>query len=268
MSKVNPFQLTQKKILPALFFISVLLLCTAQAAGATGNTSVSVGSVYEVRRNAEVTVAVWLANSAGMMAGELEIEFDPKAISLVEVTKGSILDGFIYTANEHQAKEGIFSCSWAKESGITDNGNIIKLTFKLLQKNASSEIAIKNCKLYDEHYNRINVTLVNGAVSPFNGLQKEPAENTPANKEWTIVFNRAINTATANKQTIFVAHDVSGERIDVIIEPSDDRKSVTVKPVGWYAPGSYTLHITRFVRAVGDTSLKQPVCLQFTVDDQ
>lgn len=90
-----------------------------------------------------------------------------------------------------------------------------------------------------------------------------------ANKTWMLSFSDDLNEETINDETVYVTND-KGEKIDVLVELSDDKKSLLISPPenGYdLSTGFYKLHLDKKIRSVFGRSLSTGNEIEFVVKD-
>lgn len=151
---------TMKKI---IIFSSLLLLLSVSVANAEliveiPDASGKVGDVINIPVNVKD------AKSVGSM--DIAITYDPSIVSIEKVEKGSLSKGIVSSNTENP---GIIIVSVVDSSGINGDGEVVKLTFKLL-KEGSTPLKIENVKAYDAntHIDIIAATS-DGSITVENG---------------------------------------------------------------------------------------------------
>ncbi|MDI2587701.1 glucosaminidase domain-containing protein [Psychrobacillus sp. NEAU-3TGS] len=94
----------------------------------------------------------------------------------------------------------------------------------------------------------------------------DDALNVRPDKVWTITFNKPIDPASANSDSIYVLNS-SGEKKNGAITVSSNRKSVLVAPPleGYTNAETYTLHMTRDIKDEKGESLSSYTYKKFTI---
>lgn len=251
------------KYAPIIIFIFVLaLLVPSPFAKADGKSLVGVENVYENQKGKTVTFNLYIHGNENIAGGSLDLLYDQTALSVQTAKIGDQLSGSIWSVNTAQA--GKVSLEWANAAGQLQEGTVLTITARLLKADETIPLDLQNVSLFREDYSIITVDSFNGEVKPFKGKQIKLSSKVKANKQWTIRFNKAFDSATVNKNTVMVL-DSLGNRVDVNVQAVTGN-SVTVTPKSDYKSGTYTLLVTEQVRTLTGDKLKQPVKYGFSVE--
>ncbi|PSL48425.1 hypothetical protein B0H94_10425 [Salsuginibacillus halophilus] len=94
--------------------------------------------------------------------------------------------------------------------------------------------------------------------------EKSKTEATPADHEWTIELNHAVDADSVHKDNVYIKNE-HGTTLN--IEKSVHEYKIDVQPEdGSYAPGDYTLHVSDELTSENGTQLTKGVQHEFTVD--
>lgn len=112
------------------------------------------------------------------------------------------------------------------------------------------------------------VAMVFTLIASFQALaadqvqQMQGKQGVALDKEWTIVFNSAVDNNTIIEENIYV-NDYSGKRINTTVKPGSNDKTAAIKPTNAYAAvEDYTLYLLSTIKATSGLSLR-PVAMNF-----
>ncbi|WP_240377238.1 CAP domain-containing protein [Bacillus piscicola] len=99
----------------------------------------------------------------------------------------------------------------------------------------------------------------------FKGYKKFPTiQKVPNDWEFTINITGAIDPKTANEHSVLI-YDKNKEAIDTEVRVYNNNRSIGIKSTEGFAPGTYTMVITKGITATSGRSIKQEGYLTFTV---
>jgi len=110
--------------------------------------------------------------------------------------------------------------------------------------------------------------LIAQADSNLESIQWVKSLNQPKNKEWTVTFNKKIDSTSVNADSVYVT-DPDGKETGVQPTVDSTGKAILIPaPSDGYKAGvMYTLHVTTEVKESQGTNLKSSVSKQFTIRD-
>ncbi len=191
--------------------------------------------------------------------------YDPEVAVALEINRGDIIQGFMCESNLEKAPAGQIAAAWPNDTGASGSGILLEITFRLLKQGGETAFTIDKLALWDEQLNAIEATKNAGRVSSFQGTTLPTQKNIAPEKEWTVKFNIAIKPASIAENTIYIINNNTKKRIQTSTSVSVDSKTVTIKPLTAYEPGSYTLIITEKIKSTNGAALKEPVRMIFEV---
>ena len=229
---------------------------------------VGVTTIYEDRRGAVFNVEIYAKNLQHMPSGQLKLEFDPSVIQMRDLKKGELLQPFLYEENLTRASEGEIQAAWAGASGVSGEGPLLTIEFRLLTRDAKSALTLSNVRLFDDHPREIRPFVLSGDVKPFNGkTENRQSPTVPPTKEWTVTVSTKLARESINRNTIFVL-DQSGNKVRTNTTLTQSGSAIKITPAQPYPKGTYTLVITDQLRAQNGGKLNEPKRMTFTVGDQ
>lgn len=263
MQKLIPIK---KSIL--LSFLMILLIFPVdfiQAESERG--AVGITSVYDERRGSIFTVEIYAKNINKMASGQIKLEFDPSTLRAQEITQGEMLNGFLYVDDQlTRAQTGEIQAAWASASGVSGDGILLSIDFRLMTTNGESPLDLSKVRLFDEAGNEMNTLIMSGDVKPFSGAREK--RETPVNtkKDWTVRFSSPVAPASVNNRTVYVLNS-SGEKINTDLTVVQGGRAIKIEPTTSYEQGDYTLIVTEQLQSRTGTALKQAVKMEFNVKD-
>lgn len=240
---------------------------TSTSAGAstgydTEKPYVGVETVYESQQGRTVNFKLYIHGNKKIAGGSLDLLYDQTALSVQKAEVGDQLSNYMISVNTDQP--GKVALAWAKAQGQIQDGTILTITARLLKSNMTTNLDLQNAELYKDDLSKITGNVFDGQVKPFKGDLKKHDSKVKGNKAWTIKFNKAVDPATVNENTVMVK-DSRGNDIDVDVKAKDN-KAIVVTPKSDYPRGTYTLLITEQVRTLDGSMLTRPVKYEFTVE--
>ena len=165
----------------ALLWLLSALLCLTLCipAGAAGTT----GALLFVEnggaaRGETFAMAVTLAGGAGVWGGNLDVTYDPAALTLVSVEAGELLSGALFQCNpnytDHSAR-----VSFAASAALEGDGTVCVLTFRVREEAplTDTRVSLENARLYDNNAEACAVTTVSGQAAVwYSGLAVRSVE--------------------------------------------------------------------------------------------
>ncbi len=223
----------------------------------------SMSKEYESRTGALVKTVLTIQNPSGMAAGMVEISFDPAVAVAVEAVAGDLLEDFLFVSNLQEP--GKVALAWVDTEKVDKAGILAEITFRL-RKVEDLKLQITKASLQDADGGEISFDTRDGAIQKFSGVELNPMDNLPADKEFTIYFNDVLHEMYIDSRFIYVK-DAAGKPVDVSVARGRDPESVVVKaPAGGYAPGkSYYLYISDNIESLSGKRMKKPVRMRFTI---
>ena len=110
-----------------------------------------------------------------------------------------------------------------------------------------------------------HIQLEAAILTRYAGIQWPARGDTPADKTWTVRFNRPIDPRSVTNQTIFIAGP-DANLFNIIVRPGGDGRSALISPAGTYpAGGTYYLLLSREISGQGGMGLERPAWMEFTV---
>ena len=86
------------------------------------------------------------------------------------------------------------------------------------------------------------------------------------NKTWTITFNKPVNKATINSDTLYIMDSRGAKQNNAITYSENDTKIHIAPPVGNYTTGEkYTMYITQAIQNTDGKPLKVPITKTFSI---
>ena len=99
--------------------------------------SLSVG-VVDGKKDETVSLAVSVENPGGMDSLQFSLNYDPTALSLIEIVPGELTAGGIFVYNTEVS--GVAQAAFASALGLSDGGVFLTLRFKLLTDAGSAVV--------------------------------------------------------------------------------------------------------------------------------
>ena len=146
------------------------------------------------------------------------------------------------------------------------NGKISDLTNNW-SKYENKAISIPEKDLYAvAEYNQIISTVATLEATPAEQWNDDVQTVKPS-KVWSITFNSKVDYKALFSNVIYVTDDTSGNRVPVILQLSDDGKTISVAPKQPYTSNhQYTLWIEKPIQSSSSKAfLKEPKKLTFIV---
>lgn len=244
------------KTLQVFMLLSLLLLLLPSTlAQAKGQPVIGVSNGYTERAD-YVDIGVFIQSDEKIASGSFDLVYDS---DLLKVTDRDVVLGdqlMNYLTSKSGVEEGKVTLSFAKATGETFDGTLMKIKTRVMSVNEPIYIKFKNAQFYDEKGTKVNVKLLDGLIKSFTGDTQTHEKTETLDKVWTITLSNAFNPATLNEHTVKVT---SGTRIvDVILTPINST-SFTVTPKGNYTRGTYTLEISDQLRSANGSKLNKPI---------
>ncbi|MDV6378757.1 glucosaminidase domain-containing protein [Sporosarcina sp. GW1-11] len=93
--------------------------------------------------------------------------------------------------------------------------------------------------------------------------------NEEPNKSWKVSFNKPVDRATVNSNTVYITDSTDVKQPNVLTFSNGDQSIHIAPPIeGYRHAETYTLHITESVRNMDGKALKQSVSKTFTIKEQ
>lgn len=222
-----------------------------------------VTTVYE-NRATTVDLAVYLQSDEKIAGGSFDVRYDSTQLTVNDssVVVGEALSGFILNSKNGETA-GKVSAAFANDTGLTINGNVLTFKGRILKKDSTIDLQFENVQFYGEDGKKIAVTIVGGAIKPFDGKESTNQDKADNAKPWTITLSTAYNRASLNEYTVSVK-DRYNRPVEIVIVNVSNTE-FKVKPKGTYARGTYTLEITDQLLSATGEKLEEPVRHTFTV---
>ena len=154
------------KINRMLMVLAALLFCFAAVSLAEGEIGLAVDTV-SAKDGGRAEVSVALTNAFGMDSLQLNINYDPTALRLVEEpVVGGILDGALAVSNTDNM--GMVAFAFASRDGLQSDGTALTLTFEVLTEVGSAIVVTDvQATTVDAQLKQhaASVTVTNGGVS-------------------------------------------------------------------------------------------------------
>jgi len=172
-------------LLVAFFFYLIIFLgflgLTEKEVLAAQNT-VKMGD-FEGKPGSVVTVPVIIENANVMAGAQFDLNYDPAVVETTKVEKGALVKDFLIEANLNEAKNGKVTIGLVGTKGVTGNGTLVVVTFKLGDKEGETNLDLKNVELNDEKGNPLATIATPGKIKIKGAVQLPPKKDEEVKKE-------------------------------------------------------------------------------------
>lgn len=161
-----------KKIF-AVLIVCILLFNTLSFAKETFNVCIespdaAPGEIVEVN--------VYLENNPGVLAMHFDMEYDTSKLKLIECVDCGLLKGPVFSQNKTDYPY-VMLWNSASSENIKEDGNLVKLTFKILddakQGDAYIRLNYEKDNIYDVDLKNIDVNVLSGNIYVINGSKTD-----------------------------------------------------------------------------------------------
>ncbi len=146
------------------------------------NATIKVGKDIECAGEM-VTVPVYIEDNPGMATFNLTFEFDDSKLEIVEIENGEILTEGTLTSNLHQEEfaGNVVTAYWSNTDNVIDDGEILKLTFRIKEDVSDGETPIKATytlgDILNQDYENIALNIKDGIVEITSILKGDVKED-------------------------------------------------------------------------------------------
>ncbi|MGM9551175.1 MAG: cohesin domain-containing protein [Clostridia bacterium] len=141
----------------------------------TNAASITVGTVT-AKAGETVTIPISISNNVGIAGFNLTINYDKTLLTPVSIEKGSALTAGTLTSNIQQGGDmsayEFVTAYWQNPSNVTNNGEILNVTFKVAEGAEEGEIPVtityEEGDITNQDYDDVALEITNGAVTVKN----------------------------------------------------------------------------------------------------
>lgn len=108
----------------------------------------------------QLTVPLYIKHNTGLMGYRLDFEYDSNCLEIAKAESGGRFSGSLVSSIGNVL--GSFSCIWYNTEQVSDNGELLLLTFNVLtdeQKEGAIKISYSQNDTFDESYNSVKLQI-------------------------------------------------------------------------------------------------------------
>jgi hypothetical protein len=261
--------------LSIIFALPGVLMAEEKAA-----TTITVSSA-EGDAGQTVTVQVNINNPNGAAGCSLNIFYDAEYVEPVNVKAGAVLKNVLFTPNTAYVSKGMTAVRivWATTRGITQDGDMCSIDFKL-RKDGNSSLQVRDISLMNAEFLRLTSTTEDGNIKIGSGIKTPDIppvvhnnSNPGSSGGSSLPVAKPIETPAQNQPNIIAAEDQFNDTQNHWAR-ANIQKLVSRKILNGYSDGTFQpdRNISRaefaavLVRAMNYT-LSQDTQLKFTDKD-
>ena len=99
----------------------------------------------------ELKVPITIQNANGMAGAQFDLNYKPEVAVATAVEIGDLVKDFMLAANLNEAANGKVRIGLVGAKGVTGNGTLVVVTFKLSDKDGNTYVDLKDVELNDEN---------------------------------------------------------------------------------------------------------------------